>query len=546
MTGITRQDDLGPQMARLGGNDHEERSAPVKRRSVPFSWTTACLLACLGLTLLAGCAGHETPTCREPAAAAYAAEPDSLGLEEFLALPEDQREERRRRANNWLKRAGSARSPADRIAALTSAAGLAPDNPDTWLRLAHFWRWIGDYVRTSTYLENAAAAVRKLDSRLTMSEKRQAQRRTALARAWLHYDRGEYHEALRWARAGNQVSPGDKWIRQIRGLIEGSLNHRSMAHELAGDILRADSSDPDGRWVLATLERSQQRYREAFNYISGLRPDHEHSAECFRDMGEIAEHLGEWSYAQRWYAESAHALPFKDTSCLTGIFHQRLDPDLPDVRLPVWLAYDRYYVTGSLSAYAALALKNYERLTDPGDREFWAGQVVNAAGILLRKDMDRTWSLRARGLVFAGKGIAGRGLLDLRRTEALLAEEDRVDSRVEAGIGHLLLVEGNAEDALPHLEKAVDLDGGDAQAWSDMGLGLIMAGDRREAAKALTRAIELKPDLVAAWYNRGLMHLHGGELDQAEADLEKAASLAPGNSEVAKLLQQVHLRRKQE
>jgi Flp pilus assembly protein TadD len=112
-----------------------------------------------------------------------------------------------------------------------------------------------------------------------------------------------------------------------------------------------------------------------------------------------------------------------------------------------------------------------------------------------------------------------RGLRDLGRAAAMLAEEGRVDSRVEAGIGHLLLMNEDFEHALPHLEQAVDLDHGNARAWSDLGLGLIMVGDRRKADKALTRAIELKPGLAAAWYNRGLMHLHDGRLDEAEAAL---------------------------
>ena len=42
-----------------------------------------------------------------------------------------------------------------------------------------------------------------------------------------------------------------------------------------------------------------------------LRPLEDHNAECWRDMGRAAERVGEWSYAQKWYRESAAALPFE-------------------------------------------------------------------------------------------------------------------------------------------------------------------------------------------------------------------------------------------
>lgn len=528
----------------IGGlpRDSSKLSPTVVKRWGFALVAQASVLGCLAL--LAGCAADKAPPRLDPQAVLALAAQDSLGLEAFLALPRGEQEARRRLAGQWLARAQATGRAEARAQALSRAAGLAPDNPDTWLRQAEIWRWIGDYVRTSSSLDSAAAAVRKLGPDHSPGEIRDAQRRTALARAWLHYDRAEHHEAQRWVRAGEQLSPGDVWIRQIKGLVEAALGRRSQAHQVAGDILRTDAADPDAGWVLATLDRAQGRYREAFKYIAPLRPDHEHAAECFRDKGEIAEHLGEWSYARRWYVESAHALPFKDTASLTEITYTRLEPGPDRSRLPFWLAFDRYYITGSLSAYAAFALHRFDTADDAAEREFWAGQVVNAAGILLRKDLHPAWSLRARGLVFAEKGLDQRGLKDLQRAAELLADQGMVDARTEAGIGRLLLLAEDREQALPHLRRAVGLDASQARAWSDLGLCLIMAGETGEANAALGRALALEPGLAAAWYNRGLMNLHAGNLAQAEADLNQAARLAPGNQEITRLLQQVRLRRR--
>lgn len=500
----------------------------------------------LFLLQIAGCAPDKGFPGAFPLTTDFTAGQDSLGLDEFLALPRTEREQRRRLADQWLARANGVDRADAEIRALSTAAGLAPDNPDTWLRLANRWRWIGDYVRTSASLDSAAAAVRKFGPEVSPDIIRDAQRRTALTRAWLHYDRAEYHEAQRWVRAGEQFSPGDIWIRQIKGLVEAALGRRSQAHQAAGDILRNDAADPDADWVLAILDRAQGRYREAFRFIAPLRPDHEHSAECFRDKAEIAEQLGEWSYARRWYIESAHALPFNDLSCLTEINYTRLEPGPENSRMPFWLAFDRYYTTGSLSAYTAFALHRFDTAVAAEDKEFWAGQVVNAAGILLRKDMHPAWSLRARGLVFAEKGLGGRGLKDLERAAELLAGQGKRDAGIEAGIGRLLLLAEDQDQALPHLRAAVALDAGLARAWSDLGLCLIMTGESDLAEEALGRAITLEPELAAAWYNRGLLNLHAGNLVQAESDLNEAARLAPGNQEITKLLQQVRLRRRPE
>nr|MEE4268170.1 tetratricopeptide repeat protein [Candidatus Krumholzibacteria bacterium] len=428
--------------------------------------------------------------------------------------------------------------------ARTITGGSAdPTNPANWLDQAEARQRQGDYLGTVGALENAAAAIRSLPENVPSEEKREAQRRTALLRAWLHYDRAEYREAMRWVRAGDTASPGDIQIRRIKGLVAGSLGNRSQAHEVAGDMIRTDRSDPDADWVLAVLDRAQGRYREAFNFIASLRPDHERSAACFRDKGLIAEHLQEWAYARRWYAEAASSQPGNAT--LLRLDHPRLEPGPADSDQPIWLADDRYFVTGSLSAYAALALNRFDQSSDPVIHEFWAGQVVDAAGILLRMDMDRAWSLRARGLVFGDKEMTRRALKDLRKAKNLLGGQPRQDGRIEAMIGHLHLVQEQPEEALGPLREAVDLNPENATAWSDLGLCHIMDGQRDLAADALTRALELDPLLATAWYNRGLMNLHAGDLDQAESDLEEAARLTPDNTDVARLLQQVHLRRRQ-
>jgi tetratricopeptide (TPR) repeat protein len=529
-------------------NRSVNRNHPIawSRRWGFFFWMALGALLGGGLT---GCAGPSPEDYAYHSEAGFIASTDSLGLEEFLALEPAHRKARRDQAEIWLERSRSAAKAEDRVQALILAAGLTPDDPEIWLQLAKIWRWVGDNLRTKSCLTSAAASVRQLGRKSSdlanrsRNYKKDAALRTATLRAWHHYDRAEFYEGLKWANAGVQLEPGNALALQVQGLLEASLGHRSRAHEIADDIQRNRGYHTDTAWIQSTLDRSWGRNREAFNYYLNLRPIEDHAAECWRDMGLAAERVGEWSYARRWYRESAAALPFEDTSSLVEISHDRLDSRARSSHQPVWVAFGRYFVTGSRSAFTACALERFEQAETPEQKDTWAGLLVNSAGICIRMNEDKPWALRARGIVFSRTGKEDRGLEDLRRASKGLKEMGLQDGRVEAEIGHLLLKKEQQQKAIRNLRRAVELDAEYAAAWRDLGLALIMAGDPDEAEKALTKSLELDPSSVTAWYNRGLLNMHAGRFEQAEQDLKKAAELAPENQDVARLLQQVNRRK---
>lgn len=501
---------------------------------------------------LSGCAGSSPEECDDPGSTGFSAQEDSLGLEEFLALDPERQQARRALAEEWLERSRKAPKATDRVQALANAGGLTPDDPEIWLGLAMVWRWVGDNIRTKACLDNAATAVREFGrsgsslKNRSSGYRRDAALRTGVLRAWLHYDRAEYSEGLSWAKAALKLEPGNAQANQVRGVLEGILGHRSQAQKIAGEIRRGRGYYTDVAWILSNLDRSVGRNREAFNYYLNLRPIEDHAAECYRDMGLAAERVLEWSYARRWYRESAAHLPFEDTTCLMEITHPRLDSRARSSDQPVWLAFGRYFVTGSRSSYTALAFERFDNAASSIEKDSWAGLVVNSAGICLRMKEDTPWALRARGIVFSRTGKEDRGLEDLRRASYMLGELGIEDGRVEAEIGHILLVKQEQARAVNSLRRAVELEADYAAAWSDLGLALIMTGDKEGAEAALSKALEIDPSSVTAWYNRGLMNLHAGNLDQAEADLLKAVELAPDNQDVARLLQQVSRRQNEE
>ncbi|MBU8870952.1 MAG: tetratricopeptide repeat protein [Gemmatimonadales bacterium] len=498
------------------------------------------------LVFLGGCGSSGRSVFKGPSSWSYNAAGDSLGLEAFLDLPDTEQARRRELATAWRLRARKSRHLDIIIHALNNAGGLAPDDPETWLAQARLGRWVGGYVHTVAWLDNAAAAVRYLGEGLeTLPENRESPhwalaRETALLRGWLHYDRAEWHEGLSWVNPLARRGSGDAQVMLLRGLLAGGAANHSLAMKMAEDIERNDVFDSDAPWIKATLDRARGFHRESLNHLIGLRPDGDRAAECWREMGEVAEQEEKFSNARQYYRESFHSLPFPDTAPIERILFPRLGRDPHRREIEFWLAFDRYYVTGSLSAYTGYAWARFLVGEGKSEREFWAGQAVNGAGILLRKGMDQAWSLRIRGLVFLETGQFEQSLEDLRKCSSQLKEKGLEDPLVEAGLGRILLHKERYHAARPYLRRAVALDPGNAQAWADLGLSLVLSEDQEGAKNALDRSIQLDQTSATAWYNRGLLYLRAGEFAKAETDLAEAIRLAPGNQEVMKLLQRAH------
>ena len=86
------------------------------------------------------------------------AAPDSVGLEEFMALTPEVRAARRQRAVDWRRQALRREATRDRVQSLNTAAGLAPDLAETWLDLAEIWSWAGGHLQADASLPTAEIA----------------------------------------------------------------------------------------------------------------------------------------------------------------------------------------------------------------------------------------------------------------------------------------------------------------------------------------------------------------------------------------------------
>lgn len=89
-------------------------------------------------------------------------------------------------------------------------------------------------------------------------------------------------------------------------------------------------------------------------------------------------------------------------------------------------------------------------------------------------------------------------------------------------------------DAIPHLERAIELDPNYADAYLTLGNIYLKEGSTQKAIDTIKAAADLVPDQATPWMLLAQAHLVAGDLDQAGSYVERAVTLSP--NEVGPLL----------
>lgn len=102
--------------------------------------------------------------------------------------------------------------------------------------------------------------------------------------------------------------------------------------------------------------------------------------------------------------------------------------------------------------------------------------------------------------------------------------------RAYTAIGAYYLKEGKDDEALPMLQKAIQLRPDYDKGYYNIGVIYLRKGDTDAAIAAMKKAIEITPGYGKAHFTLGLASMQKGKFDEAVAEYEKALSLMPNNA----------------
>jgi tetratricopeptide (TPR) repeat protein len=120
-----------------------------------------------------------------------------------------------------------------------------------------------------------------------------------------------------------------------------------------------------------------------------------------------------------------------------------------------------------------------------------------------------------------------RGATPSLERERLIVQAVPRSAEARNNLGGALLVRGEVDEALEHLQEAVRLDPNHAQAHSNLGVALARRGRSAEAIDHYREALRLDPRQVQAYSNLGNALLQQGQVREAIAQFEAGLSIDP-------------------
>jgi protein O-mannosyl-transferase len=119
-------------------------------------------------------------------------------------------------------------------------------------------------------------------------------------------------------------------------------------------------------------------------------------------------------------------------------------------------------------------------------------------------------------------------LVSLALLPALHAEEVKSkEARNEYNQGNDLQVKGKLDEAIPHFQKALEIEPRYAEAHNNLGIVRAQKQQLDEAVTHFEKALEINPDFAEAHHNLGLAFVKKDEPEKAITHFEKAIKLKP-------------------
>lgn len=423
---------------------------------------------------------------------------------------------------------------------LDKAVSLDPQMAEGHYQTARLRVAEGRYEEALTEAERAAS----LDS---------GRREYVLLAGWLHLNLEQADSAVAWLRAAAALDP---LSLDVKGQLGLALEKTGDAEGAVEAYRTVAASSPSGFvWRrLGVALVSVQRWGEAAEALERsleLEPD---SAESLGYFGVALRHLGQAELAQNYLHLATVTLQQASAEAPTvGAIREGAVASDRTLALPAWAEGlwrdpESSGLEARFSAENALshleqgrpeeAIPILRRVTAlcPQDASYWnllgeayrcQEQYVEARDAFAQAvSQQRQQALFQRNLADAEAHL-GHFAEAVAAYRCALGMEERASWRLE--LADAMAAGGDREGALAEIERAVQMEPGNAWAQQRLGQILISVGRYEDAAAALRCALDLAP-LSGNWSLESDLGraLEGeGKLDEAYEQYRKALSLAP-------------------
>lgn len=405
--------------------------------------------------------------------------------------------------------------PNEALDAYTRSMRLYPGNPEIWRRLGH------THARQKQ-LDKAEHALR-VALRLKPGDV-EAQ----LALAQVQLQRGNQTGAADLLGAGVAAEPGSAAAWELLGHAEFQ---RKRLGEAEAAWRRALELDPKlaGAWAsLGTLQAQLGRPAEAeasLKHALEMRPE---LPDAWGNLAIVQAQQNRFTEAEASWAEATRHTPndFKAWAGLGQVRERRLD------------------YRGAVQAYAQtvrLAPDNADAWAAQAQAQMHSGQKRDAKASAVRALTLNAKNASALYTLSSIHGLDG----ELAQSLAYIERALEVDPGVPnywSNKGYTLLKMERAGDAVPAFETAIRLQPDFANAWINLGEARLKQGQLGPAIQSLRRGIELAPRAVDARLFLAEAFARSGQDEVAKLQLEQAVRLAPRHTDVLRKLIGVYAR----
>ena len=129
------------------------------------------------------------------------------------------------------------------------------------------------------------------------------------------------------------------------------------------------------------------------------------------------------------------------------------------------------------------------------------------------------------GLILESEALPDAAMEAYRKAIQWQEQSVRPSEQPYLNLGSLLMEQSRVGDAIPLLQKAVELAPEDAICRLKLGTAYLRLGKLTDAQRDLEKAVQLAPDDPAAHYQLGKLYKEMKALDRAKAEFDRTAEL---------------------